>query len=93
MTKAEKQHKERLAAMGCMVCKRLYGAHEPGPVQLHHLRSGGWGKGDYTTLIPLCPEHHTGDSGVHGMGTKAFSRYYGFTQQDLLDDVRKELQQ
>jgi hypothetical protein len=92
MTKDEKAHKQRLAEMGCMVCKRLYGAHEAGPVQLHHLRSGGWGKGDYMTLIPLCPEHHTGDSGVHGMGTKAFSRYYGFTQQDLLNDTLKELQ-
>lgn len=92
MTKDEKNHKERLATMGCMVCKRLYGAHEPAPVQLHHLRSGGWGKGDYMTLIPLCPKHHTGDSGVHGMGTKAFSRYYGFTQQDLLNDTLKELQ-
>lgn len=91
MTKAEQAHKTALAELGCMVCRRLYGAHEPGPVQLHHLRSGGWGKGDYTTLIPLCQEHHTGDSGLHGMGTKAFTRYYGFTQDDLLTDAKELL--
>ena len=88
MSKAEQAHKKALASMGCMVCRHIHGQHEPGPVQLHHLRSGGWGKGDYTTLIPLCWEHHMGDTGVHGMGTKAFERYHGFTQQDLLNDAK-----
>jgi hypothetical protein len=43
------------------------------------------------TLIPLCPEHHTGMTGVHGMGAKAFDFYYskhhGLTQSSLLQDV------
>ena len=88
MTRAETIHKNKLAALGCMVCRRLHGPHEPAEVELHHLRTGGWGKGDYKTLIPLCPEHHRGKTGVHGMGTKAFDRYYGerhnFTQLILL---------
>jgi hypothetical protein len=91
MTKDEREHKSRLASMGCMVCRRLIGDHEAGPVELHHQRGGrgGWGKGDYKTLIPLCHEHHQGDTGVHGLGTKAFARVYGFTESDLLDDVRR----
>ena len=64
MTKAEAQHKAKLAGIGCMLCRRLYGHHEPGPVELHHLRTGGWGKGDYKTLIPLCREHHQGNTGL-----------------------------
>jgi hypothetical protein len=91
VTSDEKKHKARLAEIGCMVCKRIYEAHEPGPVELHHLREGGWGKGDYTTLIPLCVEHHRGNTGVHGLGTKGFTAYYGFSQQDLLDDTKKYL--
>ena len=87
MTKAEKFHKDKLARLGCMACKRLYGQHEPGPVELHHLRTGGWGKGDFKTLIPLCREHHQGNSGIHGMGTKGFDKHYSFTQQDLLNDA------
>lgn len=87
MSKAERQHKERVAGLGCMVCRRVYSAFTP-DVQLHHRRAGmGWGKGDYRTLIPLCYEHHQGKSGVHGMGTKAFPLFYGFTEHDLLDDV------
>ena len=93
MTKAEKKHKTQLAQMGCAVCVRIYDAHEPGPVQLHHQRGGmgGWGKGDYLTLIPLCYEHHMGNSGVHGLGTRGFSATYGFTEADLLHDTLKRL--
>ena len=87
MTRAETIHKNKLAALGCMVCRRLHGPHDPGPVELHHLRTGGWGKGDYKTLIPLCPEHHRGATGVHGMGTKGFAKHYGFDQADLLTDA------
>lgn len=87
MTKDERTHKNKLAELGCMACRRLHGPHAPGPVELHHLRTGGWGKGDYKTLIPLCPEHHRGQTGVHGMGTKAFDRAYPFTQADLLADA------
>ena len=88
MTYAEKTHKRKLAEMGCMVCRRLFGITDS-PVVLHHKRGGmgGFGRGNYSTLIPLCPEHHTGATGVHGMGTKAFAAHYGFTEADLLDDV------
>lgn len=83
---AEADHKARLATLGCMACRRLFSIND-GPVELHHRRSGGWGKGDYKTLIPLCYEHHRGDTGVHGLGTKGFAKRYGFDQQDLLDDA------
>ena len=93
MTKAEKQHKNKLAQMGCAVCLRIHDAHEPGPVQLHHQRGGmgGWGKGNYLTLIPLCLEHHTGNTGVHGLGTKGFVEHYKFTEADLLADTLRAI--
>lgn len=94
MTNAERDHKSQLASLGCMVCRRLFGITDS-PVTLHHQRggSGGWGKGDYLTLIPLCHEHHQGDTGVHGLGTKAFARVYGFTEADLLEDALRILKQ
>ena len=85
MKKDEIIHKGKVASLGCAVCWRIYGPHDPGPVELHHLRAGGWGKGDYKTLIPLCPEHHRGRTGVHGLGTKGFTKHYGFDQHDLLE--------
>ena len=92
MTKDEKQHKSKLADLGCMACRRIFGPHTPGPVELHHYRGGGWGKGDYKTLIPLCVEHHRGNQGIHGLGTKGFDKFYLFTQRDLLNDALELLQ-
>ena len=83
MTKEELRHKASLAELGCMVCRKVFGITD-GPVELHHLRSGGWGKGNYLTLIPLCITHHRGKEGVHTLGTKAWERTYG-TQQEFLD--------
>jgi hypothetical protein len=86
-TKDELKHKSKLAEMACVICERLYGQHPGGNVSLHHLRSGGWGKGTYKTLIPLCFDHHQGVDGIHTMGTKAWERHFGVSQQDLLNDV------
>ena len=87
MTNDEKRHKAKLADMACMICERVYGQHPGGNVTLHHLRSGGWGKGDYKTLIPLCYNHHQGAEGIHTMGTKAWERHFGVSQQELLNEV------
>ena len=33
----------------------------------------------------LCVEHHRGNTGIHGLGTKGFVKHYNITQQELLD--------
>lgn len=38
---------------------------------------------DYLT-VPLCPEHHQGATGIHGLGRRAFERTYRLTELDLL---------
>ena len=91
MASSSKTHYNKVAELGCCLCHRLYGEHEPGPVELHHLRSGGWGKGDHMTVMGLCVEHHRGNTGIHGMGTKAFERHYNVTQRELLDWVLAEI--
>ncbi len=89
MTRDERDYKNRLAELGCMACRRLHPGLPSAPVELHHYRGGGWGKGDYLTLIPMCHEHHQGRTGIHGLGVKAFDRTYPFTQLDLLNDTRE----
>lgn len=91
MTKDEKTWKQALADMACLMCERIYGAHSGGDVQLHHIRTGGWGKGDYKTLIPLCWNHHQGPDGIHTHGTKAWERRFGVTQKDLLELVLERM--
>lgn len=85
MKSAEIIHKGKVAELGCAMCHHIHGLHAPGPVELHHIRTGGWGKGNYKTLIPLCVNHHRGAEGIHHIGTKLWERQLGATQQQLLD--------
>lgn len=90
MTKDEKKWMSKVADLGCLVCRRL--GYDGTPAELHHIRAGqGWGRPDNFHVIPTCPEHHRGKTGIHGLGTKGFVRHYGFTEQDLLNDVRRLL--
>lgn len=91
MTKDERKHLSKVAALGCVVCRRVYGEHDPAPVELHHPRSGvGMGRrSSHYDAIPVCPEHHRGATGFHGLGTKGFPKRYGFTEADLLEDVKR----
>jgi hypothetical protein len=60
------------------------------PAEIHHKRAGtGAGRrSSHLEAMPLCPEHHRGKTGIHGLGTKGFARHYGFDEADLLQDVR-----
>lgn len=87
-TLAEKKHMGRVAELGCSICRRE--GNEGTPAELHHPR-GGVGMGQrskHFDVIPLCPLHHRGDVGIHGMGRKAFEAHHGFTELDLLKDTQ-----
>jgi len=87
-TVAEKKHMDRVADLGCAVCRRQ--GYEGTPAELHHPRAGtGAGRrASHMDVIPLCPEHHRGKTGLHGLGTKGFVKHYGYTEADLLDDTQ-----
>lgn len=87
---ANKEHMGRVAQLPCAVCWRLgFTTHG---VEVHHLRAGqGSLRGSDFDTLPLCPEHHRGKTGVHGLGTKGFPKHYGFTELDLLADTREKL--
>lgn len=90
MTKAERRFLDAIASQGCILCRHLgYGET---PAEIHHLRHGmGAGqRNSNTNAIPLCPEHHRGRTGYHGMGRRAFEREYGVTELDLLAMSQKQ---
>lgn len=74
----------RIAEQGCVLCAYL-GLGET-RAEIHHLRHGmGMGqRNNNKMVIGLCPEHHRGTTGFHGMGRRAFEREYGVTELDLL---------
>jgi len=86
-TKDEKKHMSRVADLGCIVCRRM--GYLNSPAEIHHKRAGtGAGKrSSHLNVIPLCPEHHRGDTGLHGLGSKGFVKHYGYDEDDMLKEV------
>lgn len=91
MSAASKRHMGRVAGLGCVICRRLgYGET---PAEVHHARDGvgaAQRNSDWMTM-PLCPEHHRGASGVHGLGVRAFERTYGTTELELVAETLEAL--
>lgn len=101
MNKADRDHLDRVANLGCIVCRLLgYGYRE---AEIHHLKHGpetggfiGTGKrSSHQHVIPLCPTHHRhGGFGVayHG-GPRAFAAKYGAEEylyrkvQEMLENM------
>ena len=82
MTKDEKKHYDRVASLGCILCRTF--EYFDTPCEIHHIRRLG-GKRSLAPVIGLCPEHHRGNTGVHGLGRKAFERTYNLTEEALLE--------
>jgi len=92
MTKAEKAHLSRVAALGCVAC---FIQGTPGtPAEIHHPRAGR-GKGQRASHmddIPLCPPHHRGTHhpavpSIH-LAKLAFIERFG-TEEKLLQLVQQ----
>lgn len=83
-----KQYKDKVASLGCLICRR--------PPELHHPRfvAGAGQRASDWLVIPLCSEHHR--TGGHGValhaGQKTFERIYG-TEADLLAQTIREVMQ
>ena len=88
MNKEEKKHYAKIAQLGCSLCRHLgYGET---PCEIHHIRRFG-GKRENAEVIGLCPEHHRGNTGVHGLGRKGFESRYGIDEQTLLNQTLSQL--
>ena len=79
-TKVEKIWMDKVAQLGCFVCQR--------PANLHHIRNNGKGnigmgrRSSHYEVIPLCYEHHQGNTGIH-LDKINFEKKYG-TEKEIL---------
>ena len=83
MNKETKAHYSKVANLGCSLC-RFLGLGES-PCEIHHIRRGGIRNN--SPVIGLCPPHHRGNVGIHGMGRKRFEREYSVTEEELLNQT------
>jgi hypothetical protein len=93
MTKAEKEHYAKLARLGCILCRQIDVRNiEDSPTEIHHIRRFG-GKRSLAPSIPLCAWHHRLDSrtSIHGLGHKGFTKFWGFSEEDLLEKTNQLL--
>ena len=83
----------RVADLGCAVCRRM--GYPGTPAELHHKRAGQGlsNRASNWQVIPLCPEHHRGATGVHGLGTRGFAKRWGYDEDALLEDVRAAIEE
>jgi len=89
MTKNEKIALNQIAELGCILCSEVLGI-EGTAAELHHVRRFG-AKRATSDVLPLCPEHHRGNSGVHGLGTKGFTKKWQISYERLLERVNQKL--
>ena len=88
-TKDEKNTLAATARLGCILCSEILGI-TGFAAELHHVRRYG-AKRSASPVLPLCPEHHRGNNGVHGLGTKGFESKWGVTYEALLERVNEKL--
>ena len=59
-TKAERIHMDKVANLGCLVCRKEGNLYSP--AELHHIRdvtlTGLGQRAKHTEIIPLCVAHH-----------------------------------
>jgi len=86
--KAESDHMDKVASLGCIACLTI--GYEDTPAEIHHISNGAMGKrATNYEVIPLCPIHHR--TGGHGVAVHAgivtWESTFG-TEKDLLEQVR-----
>jgi hypothetical protein len=89
-TKNEKNALNKIAELGCIICSEILGIEGGSAAELHHVRRYGAVRAT-SPILPLCPEHHRGNSGIHGLGVKRFEREYKISCEELLERVSQKL--
>lgn len=75
-----KRHMARVASLGCVLCQKI--GLDNSPAHVHHVFDTA-ARSDFLT-IPLCPTHHQGPLGFHGLGEREFNRKYKTSEAELL---------
>ena len=79
---------EAVASLGCVVCRHMGLGYSV--AEVHHVESVRDSKSDFA-VAPLCPDHHRGPNGVHGLRRRGFEARYKLSDVDLLALTAEQL--
>lgn len=79
MTKRQR-HMRRVADIPCLICEKCGLGNSP--AEVHHVFDSA-ARSDWLT-VALCPTHHRGALGFHGLGEREFNRKYHTSEAELL---------
>ena len=85
---SKREYLNRVASIGCVLCRYLELGETP--AEIHHVENVRDELSDYA-VVALCPEHHRGATGVHGLSRRGFVARYKLTDVDLLAMTAREL--
>jgi len=83
-----KEHYGKVARLGCMLCRVIfeipdYPKYIDTPCEIHHIQKNGIPR-NQRPVIPLCFEHHRGNSSIHQLGKHGFKNRYCIDEETLL---------
>ena len=90
--RVEAAYMGRVSALGCVLCRRIFSLYSP--AELHHVAEGSGVRSNFA-VAPLCPEHHRGGTGLHGLSVPVFCARYRVPwekEEGLLVWVAEDLQ-
>ncbi len=79
---AERRYHDEVRKLGCLVCGQM--------PSIHHVTAKTGPRRDHYRVVPLCPIHHQGTHGFHGLGSdKLFTDMYGIDLRAEADRIYK----
>ena len=80
---AERRYHDEVRKLGCLVCGQM--------PSIHHVTSKTGPRRSHYRVVPLCPVHHQGTHGFHGLGSdKLFTDMYGIDLREEADRIYKD---
>ena len=93
MSKTDHSTLSKIAELGCCVCRQIGYPGTPAELHIFSTKQSMNSTKRVQVVLPICCEHHRGETGVHGLGKRKFEKVYGFTIAELLEDTSNLLKQ
>lgn len=92
MSKNDPSTLAKIANLGCCVCRKIGYPGTPAELHIFSIKQAMNSTKRERVVLPICPPHHRGETGIHGLGKRKFEKSYGFTIAELLEDTNNLLE-